>query len=114
MSNLGDPDLINQLNNLADELPLAIRKMADCGRDYAIADQRYRTEKAKEIARLRDAGQPATLIGELVYNNETVSQALHDRDETESLRDAAKENVHAIKVRIRVLEDQLKMEWANE
>lgn len=112
MSNLGDPELINEMNRLADDLPKAVKLMAEKGREYAAADVKYRTEKAKEMARLRAAGEPVTLIGDLIYNSEIVCEALGNRDQTEALYKTAQENINAIKVQIRVLEEQVKREWA--
>lgn len=112
MSNLGDPELINQLNELSIQLPQAIKLMGKYGRDYAKADVEYRQAKAQEVVRLRINGESVTLIGDLVYNSEDVSNALYNRDQSEALYKTAQENINAIKIQIRVIEDQISREWA--
>ena len=82
------------------------------GREYSRADVEYRKVKAQEIAKLRLNGESVTLIGDLIYNAEEVQKALYARDEAEAMYKTAQENINAIKIQIRVLEDQINREWA--
>jgi len=58
----------------------------------ARAEAAYRVELAKEIARLRVDGQPATLIGDLARGNEAIATLKLERDLSSGLVEAAKQN----------------------
>lgn len=106
-------DLLNELNNLNRQLPEAIRLMGGYGRKFANAQRRYRVEIAKETARLKANGTPATLIRDLLFNSEDVATSLFERDESEVLYKTSQEHINALKTEIRVIEALIDKEWAN-
>ena len=106
-------DLLNTLNDLNSQLPEAVRLMGKYGRNYA-ADQRdYKKAVAGETIRLKEEGTPATLIRDVIYDNDSVLNSMYERDKSEILYKTSIEHINALKTEIRVLEELIDKEWAN-
>lgn len=113
MSNIGDPELINQINELMRSLPEAIKIMGRYGREYSVADVEYRKSKAIRTAVLKDKGTPATLIKDLIYEDDDLCEKLKERDQKEALWKTSQEHINALKIEIKVIQGQIDREWAN-
>ena len=111
MSNIGDPELITQLNDLNAQLSQGIRLMGRYGREYAQAEHDYKIELAKEAVRLREKDIPVTMIQLRIYGTGDVPKKRFERDKAEVMYDTAKENINAIKLKMRLLEAQIDREY---
>ena len=112
-NNIGDPELINYLNELMRQLPDAIKIMGKYGREYSSADVEYRKAKAIRTAIIKDKGTPVTLIKDLIYEDEDLCMKLKERDQKEALWKTSQEHINALKLEIKVIQSQIDREWAN-
>lgn len=102
--------LINELNEKCIELAKSIEYIKKWGRKYAKAEVDYYVAKAQATLKLKADGIPVTLIP-LIAKGECEKELLQ-KLESESMYKAALENVNAIKIMIRVLEEQIKQDWS--
>lgn len=109
MNNLGDPMLINQLNELSLKLSQGIKLMGKYGREYADAEMAYKVALAKKALELRDRGMPVTLIDKVIYGK--VADERFERDTAEVMYKTAQEHINAIKLQIRILDNQIDREY---
>ena len=106
-------DLINELNNLNKKLSTGINIMAKYGKDYAESERDYKITLNQECIKLRDSGMAVTLIDKVVYGVKEVADKRFKRDVAETMYNTSKENVNAIKLQIRILDNQISREWSN-
>jgi ribulose 1,5-bisphosphate carboxylase large subunit-like protein len=104
-------DLLSQINNKLNELLHLTKLLAEYGERYANAEHNYKVEISKEVMRLKDAGQSATLINLVVYGQPAVAKLRLQRDLAQVLYDSAKEQINSTKLFIRILEAQIDREW---
>lgn len=102
---------INEINELQRRLDNGIKVMGKCGRDWAAAERDYRLAAMEETLKLKDQGMAATLIDTVVKG--IVADKKFKRDEAEVLWKTAQENVNAIKLQMRILDNQIQREWGN-
>ena len=111
MNNIGDPELITQLNDLNTQLSQGIRLMGRYGREYAQAEHDYKIELAKEAIRLREKDIPVTMIQLRIYGTGDVPEKRFRRDTAQVMYNTAQENINAIKLKMRLLEAQIDREY---
>lgn len=102
---------INEINELQIRLNDSIKIMGNLGRKWAMAERDYRVAEMQETLKQKDQGVAATLINTIVKG--MVAEEKFRRDEAEALWKTAQENVNAIKLQIRVLDNQIEREWGN-
>ena len=96
------------LKSLSEE----VSEMRRLGNEYAGADAAYRRAKALAILDERRRGTPATIARDVIYARQDVFDALVARDCADSLYEASRESINALKLRVRVNEAQLQREWS--
>lgn len=106
-------DLINELNDLNRKLSTGINIMAKYGKEYAEAERDYKITLNQECLKLRDSGMAVTLIDKVVYGVKEVADKRFKRDSAEIMWKTAQENVNVLKLKIRLLNDQVEREWSN-
>lgn len=111
MNNLGNPDLIQQQFDLSEQCDKLIKDMAKSGEDYAHAQYSYNVEKAKVAFMLKERGESATMIKEVLKGHKTVAEKRLKRDLAKSKYDAVKENINIIKLQMRMNDNQISREW---
>lgn len=108
-------DLLNELNMLTNQLSEAIKIMARYGREKAEAEQNYKIALRQEALKLRAEKEMAvTLIDKVVYGSPDVADKRFKRDVAEAMYDTAKENINVLKLKTRILETQLKLEFGEK
>lgn len=110
-NNIGDPELVNKLNDLTFRMTQGIKLMGKYGRELANAERDYKIELQKEVLRLRLQGEAVTLIQLRVYGSGEVPKLRFKRDEAQALYETSKENINVLKLQIRLLESQIDREW---
>ena len=103
--------LVEELDNKIKELECAIRRMKDNGIALAQAEHDYKVAQSKEELRMRDAGLPVTILGDVVRGLPTIADLRQNRDIAQVCYEASKENINALKLQIRILQNQISMEW---
>ena len=110
-NNIGDPELINRLNDLTYKLTQGIKLMGKYGREYAQAEHDYKMELAKEAVRLRNTDMPVTQIQLVIYGSGNVPKMRFERDKAQVMYETSKENINVLKLQMRLLESQIDREW---
>lgn len=100
---------LNELNDMTAELQDSIDELKRLGIEYAGADRDYRVEKAKNIRRLRALGTPSTIVLDLATAD--AAPWKFTADSAEVLWKAEQEHINALKLRIKILENQIAREW---
>lgn len=111
MGNIGDPDLVLELDNLNKKLSESIENLSKHGKALAEAERTYKVELTKEALKLRDKGIAVTLIDKIIYGSGDIPDLRLKRDLAETLYKATQENINGIKLRMRILENQIDREY---
>ncbi len=111
MDNLGDPSMLNKLNDLTLKVSEGISLMGRYGRDLATAEKDYKIALAKEVVKMRDEDVPVTLIQLRVHGTGEVANLRFKRDFAKAMYETSKENINVLKLQIRLLEAQIDREW---
>lgn len=106
-------DLINELMNLTKELDIQVKNLANSGKEYASAYTKYRVKLAQELVKVRNDGTPVTLCSDLARGNIDVARAKFQEISKEAIYKANLESINAIKLRIKVITNQLDKEYTN-
>lgn len=104
-------DLFMELQDRQRMLERALGELGRRGRAKAEAEQEYRIALAQEILKKRDAGYPATLIGDLCRGDKHIAKLKFERDVADTMYTAALEAIMSYKLGIRVLSEQIDREW---
>ena len=107
-------DLLTELLNKQDELRQTIKAMKSWGSKKAEAEKAYKIRLRQEVLKERDKGTAIGVITLIVYGEDEVAKMRLDRDITETMYEACKEQINAIKLEIRVLENQINREYGVE
>lgn len=95
------------------ELTASIRRLRDNGVKLAEAEREYKVTLSKTALLLRSDDMPVTLIDKTVYGVEEVAEKRFNRDVAAANYDANKEHINICKLKLRILESQLSIEWNN-
>lgn len=106
-------DLYLEIQNKINELNKNIGELAENGRQYAGAYSKYRMLLAQELLRLKEDGMPVTIAYDIARGNEEVAKAKFQELAREAIYKANIENIQAVKLQIKVLQEQLNKEWGN-
>lgn len=106
-------DLVQEIMMLQGKLTTSIRALANNGKALAQAEMEYKICLRQHALKLRDDGTPVTLINQVIYGEQEVAEKRFKRDIAETMRDVAQENINAIKLQLRLLNDQLNKEWSD-
>ena len=104
-------DLINEIQAKSKQLSLNISSLKKTGREYANAYSKYRIELAKELLRLRDSGMPVTMAYDVARGNPEIAKLKQDEISKETIYKANQESINAIKLQIKILDNQIQREW---
>ena len=110
-NNMGNPDLINQLNDITSRMSQSIKKLAQYGKDRAQAEYNYRIKVRQEAFKMKSDGETVTMINLAVRGKQEVAKAMLERDVAEALYETAQENINVLKLQARLLEAQIDREW---
>jgi len=91
----------------------ALKELGKRGRKLAEAEQNYKIAMRVEILKLRDEGQPATLVLQLCYGTPSIAKLRYERDLAETMYKSALEAVNVYKLKIRIMENQYDKEYGN-
>lgn len=103
-------DLYSDLQQKTRELDVAVKSLRRTGTEYAQAEMNYKMELSKEALKLREAGTAVTMIPLVIYGLENIARLRFDRDVKETVYNANQESINAIKLQIRIIENQISRE----
>lgn len=103
-------DLYETLNNLLEQLQTSVKSLRITATEYAEAYKNYRVLLAKELVRLKDSGMAITLASDVARGNEDIASAKMQEIKKEAIYKANIESINAIKLQIKVVENQITRE----
>jgi len=104
-------DLVTDLQALIVKTNKAVDALARNGVKLAEAERAYRVALRQEILKEREAGLPATLIGDLARGDTYIADLKLARDSAEAVYDANREAINVWKLQSRLMESQISREW---
>lgn len=105
-------DLYTELQKLTDDLEISIKSLRKTGTAYAQAERDYKVLLRQECLKLRDDGMAIGMIDKTCYGIPQVAEARFRRDVAEATYKANLEAINSIKLRMRLVENQLQREWS--
>lgn len=103
-------DLYTTLEELKNDLNTSIKSLRTTSTEYAEAYRNYRVLLAKELVRLKDSGMAITLASDVARGNEDIASAKMQEIKKEAIYKANIESINAIKLQIKVVENQITRE----
>lgn len=107
-------DLYTQLMQKSRELDISIKSLRKTGQDYAEAHTNYRIELAKELMKLKNEGYAITLAGDIARGKPEIAHLKFQEIAKDAIYRANLESINAIKLQIRLLQNQIDKEWGSE
>lgn len=105
-------ELYEELEKLTKQLETSIRSLRKTGRDYAEAERDYKVLLRQECLKLRDEGMAIGMIDKTCYGIKEVAEARFKRDVAETIYRANQEAINSLKLRMRLIENQIQREWS--
>lgn len=109
---LSDADLIIKMDEIMQALDKSIDDRLEAGVRRSNLDAEYQILRRKEMLRLKSEGVSVTLIDKFAAGIEEVAVAKQAKDNAEIIEDTIKERINALKLELRVLNDQAGREWS--
>lgn len=106
-------DLYQEIMNLMAELNASIGKLRKNGAALAEAEKNYKIKLRTVALELRANSMPVTLINQVIYGVPDVAELRLKRDIEQANYEANKEHINITKLKLRILERQLEIEWGN-
>ena len=106
-------DLYTELRQLTEQLEISIKSLRKTGTAYAQAEKDYKVLLRQECLKLRDEGMAIGMLTLVCYGIPEVAEARFKRDVAEATYKANSEAINSIKLRMRLVENQLQREWTN-
>ena len=107
-------DLINELNNLINKLDISVKSLRKTGSEYAKAYTDYRVALAKELMILKEEGYAITLAGDIARGKPEIAKLKFKEISSEAIYKANQESINALKLQIKIIQEQINKEWSNE
>ena len=104
-------DLVNEMMQKSKELDNAIVQLRITGSEYAKAHSQYRMELAKELLILKAEGYAITLAGDIARGKPDIAELKEKELTTEAIYKATMESINALKLQIKILQNQIDKEW---
>ena len=105
-------ELYEELQKLTDDLEISIKSLRKTGTAYAQAEKDYKVLLRQECLKLKDEGMAIGMIDKTCYGIPAVAEARFRRDVAEATYKANQEAINSIKLRMRLVENQLQREWS--
>lgn len=107
-------DLIEKLWQKSEDLDISVKRLRKSGEEYAKAYTEYRIKLAEELIKLKDEGYAITLAGDIARGKREIAQLKFKEITTDAFYKANLESINAIKLQIKLLQNQIDKEWGSE
>lgn len=106
-------DLIEEINRLLKDLDYSVKQLRKNGTALAEAEKNYKICLMENALKLRaEQDMPVTLINQIIYGIKEVATLRFERDVKEATYQANQEAINSIKLKIRILENQINREYS--
>ena len=106
-----DMDITQEIRYKMKLLDASVRELAKTGREYANAYTNYRVALAKELVKLKDEGYAITLASDIARGKPEIAKLKFEEISKEAVYKANQETINAIKIEIKVIQEQINREW---
>lgn len=107
-------DLLQELNSLIKQLDISVKQLRKSGSDYAKAYTDYRIALAKELLILKNEGYAITLAGDIARGKSEIAHLKFEEISKEAIYKANQESINALKLEIKIIQEQINKEYGNE
>jgi hypothetical protein len=108
---MADYDLWSEIRSRTRQLDYSVRELRKSGTAYAEAEKAYKIKLRETALRLRSQDMAVGMISMTVYGVPEVAELRFKRDCCEAVYKANIEAINAIKLEIRIINEQLSREW---
>lgn len=108
---MAEYDLWNELNAKTRQLDFSVKDLRANGTAYAEAEKAYKIKLRETCLRLKADGMAIGLIDKVCYGIPDVANLRFKRDVAEAVYKANIEAINAVKLEIRIINEQLGREW---
>ena len=106
-------DLLQQIEEMRAMLNTAITASRDRGIALAESERVYKVKLYQTALQMKDEGLPSTFINTFIYGITDIANLRFERDKAEVMYESAKDYINAVKLQLRILENQLEREWGS-
>lgn len=110
---MADYDLWNEIQQKTKQLDFSVKELRKSGTAYAEAEKAYKIKLREWCLRLRSQDMPVGLIDKTCYGIPEIAELRFKRDCAEAVYKANIEAINAIKLEIRIINEQLSREISN-
>lgn len=104
-------DLWTEIQQKTKQLDYSVKELRKSGTAYAEAERAYKIKLRETALRLRSQDMAVGMISMTVYGVPEVAELRFKRDCAEAVYKANIEAINAIKLEIRIINEQLSREW---
>ena len=104
-------EAVNKLEELTIQVKAGVKRLQGYGVDLAQKDATYKQALADKILELKETGMAVTILEKVANGCIPVNKYRRERDIAEVNFKACQEDLYNLRLQIRVLEAQIKMEW---
>lgn len=108
---MADYDLWTEIQQKTKQLDFSVKELRKSGTAYAEAERAYKIKLRETALRLRSQDMAVGMISMTVYGVPEVAELRFKRDCCEAVYKANIEAINAIKLEIRIINEQLSREW---
>lgn len=110
---MADYDLWSEIRSKTKQLDYSVKELRKSGTAYAEAEKAYKIKLRETALRLRSQDMAVGMISMTVYGVPEVAELRFKRDCCEAVYKANIEAINAIKLEIRIINEQLSREISN-
>lgn len=107
-------DLLQELQYKTKMLDTSIKQLRKTGSEYAKAYTEYRVALATELIKLKNEGYAITLAGDIARGKPEIAKLKFEEISKEAIYKANLESINAIKLEIKIIQEQVNKEYSNE
>lgn len=107
---MADYDLWSEIQSKTKQLDYSVRELRKSGTAYAEAEKAYKIKLREWCLRLRSQDMPIGLIDKTCYGIPEVAELRFKRDCARVVYDANRDAINAIKLELRIINEQLSRE----
>lgn len=104
-------DLQIEINEKLRQLDISVKQLRKSGSNYAKSYTDYRIALSKMLLKLKDEGMAVTLAYDVARGIPEIAKLKFNEISSEAIYIANKESINAIKLEIKILEEQIKREY---
>ena len=109
-----DDSLWSEIQSKTKQLDYSVKELRKSGTAYAEAEKAYKIKLREWCLRLRSQDMPIGLIDKTCYGIPEIAELRFKRDCARVVYDANKDAINAIKLELRILENQVQREWSTQ